>query len=80
MTACLHFVGFDPRDPMKIARASRVFGAPDFVHRLWDVRAACDIAPGDTVVFAKGTEADKPSFYPYSEDEFYARQMRRLTA
>ena len=67
----LHFVGF--RDPEQFQRAVRVFGAPDFVHRVWDVRAAHggEIAPGDTVVFARGTVDDPPSPYAY-DDSAYA--------
>jgi hypothetical protein len=67
----LHFVGF--RDPEQFQRAERVFGAPDFVHRVWDVRAARggEIAPGDTVVFARGTVDDPPSPYAY-DDSAYA--------
>lgn len=48
----LHFVGF--RDPQRYANAVRIFGAPDFVHRVWDQRAQPDIAVGmDRVVFAR---------------------------
>lgn len=47
----IHFVGF--RDDRYIS-AVRVWGLPDFIHYVWDRRAQRDIAPGDTVVFAKG--------------------------
>ena len=50
VTPCLHFVGF--RDDA-YTRAVRVFGRPDFVHRVWDHRAVGDVAPGDTVVFGR---------------------------
>lgn len=50
ITPCLHFVGF--RDDA-FNRAIAVFGPPAFVHRSWDRRAMADIAPGDTVVFAR---------------------------
>jgi hypothetical protein len=47
---CVHFVGF--KDDA-YNRAVRVFGKPDIVHRYWDHRAVGDVAPGDTVVFAR---------------------------
>jgi|SRR5271166_966774 len=59
----VHFVGFRGDE---YHRARRVFGAPDFVHRVWDNRAVCDIAPGDIVVFAKYHD-QAPS--PYSFDD-----------
>lgn len=58
--AALHFVGF--RDDRYLS-AVRAFGPPDFIHRRWDMRAAREIAPGDTIVFATGTENQKPSRY-----------------
>lgn len=61
---CLHFVGFRGDE---FGRAIRVFGQPDFIHRWWDFRAACDIAPGDTVVFATGDESQP--FNPYAYDD-----------
>lgn len=45
----LHFVGFcDDR----YHNAVRVWGKPDFHHRVYDRRAVADIAPGDVAVFA----------------------------
>jgi hypothetical protein len=55
-TPCVHFVGF--RDDA-YTRAVRVFGKPDFVHRSLDLRALTDIAPGDTVVFAREKDWDR---------------------
>lgn len=54
----LHFVGF--RDDRYI-NAVRVFGRPDFIHRGWDLRARREIAAGDVVVFAKGSDTQEPS-------------------
>lgn len=48
----LHFVGCWDGDEV-FDSAMLVFGAPDFVHRKWDVRATTDVAPGDTVVFLR---------------------------
>lgn len=49
----LHFVGF--KDD-RYWNAVRVFGLPDFYHRIWDVRARQEAAPGDEIVFADGDE------------------------
>jgi hypothetical protein len=59
----VHFVGFRGEE---IHNARKVFGEPDFYHRVWDHRALCDIAPGDIVVLAKYHDKD-PS--PYSFDD-----------
>jgi hypothetical protein len=48
----VHFVGFRGDE---YTRACRAFGSPDFIHRGWDQRAQREIAPEDTVVFAKGS-------------------------
>ena len=49
---------------MQLARSN---GEPP--RRVWDVRAAHggEIAPGDTVVFARGTVDDPPSPYAYDD-------------
>jgi hypothetical protein len=58
--SCLHFVGFG--DPEMFNRAVRVFGYPDFIHRVWDVRAAYggERGPLDVFVFATGDETKPP--------------------
>jgi hypothetical protein len=53
--ACVHFVRFRGEE---YHSAVRVFGLPDFVHIQWDRFARELIAPGDTVVFARGSDAD----------------------
>ncbi len=65
MNWCLHFVGFN--DPTRYSNAVRIFGEPDFIHRYWDVRAQCEIVPGDIAVFAKGTDQIPPSVYSYDD-------------
>lgn len=60
----LHFVGF--KDD-RYLNAVRVFGRPDFIHRRWDARAVCEVAPGDVVVFADGDETQ--AIYPYAYDD-----------
>lgn len=51
----LHFVGFKD-DRVRVAL--RVFGPPDFWHRVWDQRAKVEIMPGDVAVFADGSIDD----------------------
>jgi hypothetical protein len=47
----VHFVGFRGDEYLS---ACRVFGRPDFVHRIWDRRSRREIADCDLVVFATG--------------------------
>ena len=49
----LHFVGF--KDD-RYWSAVKVFGLPDFYHRVFDVRAKQEIVPGDVAIFAEGDE------------------------
>lgn len=60
----LHFIGF--KDD-RYLNAVRVFGKPDFFHRRWDFRAATEIAPGDTVVFADGDETYRPCEFSFDD-------------
>lgn len=60
----LHFVGF--RDD-RVWAALRLFGPPDFWHRIYDMRAKQEIAPGDEAVFATGSIDDLPK--PVSHDD-----------
>lgn len=58
----LHFVGFEDD---RVHAARRVFGDPDFYHRIWDVRAHQEIAPGDRVVFANKGYDFLPEHFVY---------------
>ena len=49
----LHFVGFRGDE---FRRAERIFGPPDFIHRINDARMLGDVAENDVVVFANGSE------------------------
>lgn len=60
----IHFVGF--RDD-RYWNAVRIWGRPTYIHRGWDRRAQIDIAPGDLVIFATGTEADPPKDFNYPD-------------
>lgn len=48
----VHFVWFRGEEYI---HACRVWGTPDFIHRVWDKRARQEIADVDTVVFARGS-------------------------
>lgn len=50
MTVAVHFVGFRGDE---FHSAVRVWGKPDFYHRFWDFRAACEVNQNDVVVFAR---------------------------
>jgi hypothetical protein len=66
-----HFIGFK-EDSQQFVNAVQVFGPPDFVHRMWDLRAAFggEFDPDhDVRIFAKGTEADAPSIYSFNDSE-----------
>lgn len=58
MRQAIHFIAFRGDE---YTRAVRIFGRPDFIHIRWDRRAQREIAPGDTVIFARGSEHDAPS-------------------
>lgn len=60
----VHFVGFRGDE---YARACRVWGNPDFIHRGWDLRAAREIADGDTVVFARGPYDQQPCVRSFND-------------
>ncbi len=60
----LHFIGFRG-DEYK--SAVRVFGKPDFIHIGWDTWAKMEIMPGDTAVFARGTDRDEPSRFSFPD-------------
>lgn len=74
----LHFVGF--RDD-RYWNAVRVFGLPDFYHRGWDTRARREIADGDVLVFAVGSERDAPIRFTFDDsnqpDDPAARERGR---
>lgn len=68
----VHYVGFRGDE---FVRARRLFGGPVFVHRKWDRRAQREIAPEDTVIFAKGDDAQPLARHngnDYDEEYGYA--------
>lgn len=64
MRPALHYVGF--KDD-RVWNARRLWGDPDFYHRIWDMRARQEVVPGDTAVFATGSIDDSPK--PVSWDD-----------
>ena len=69
----VHFVGFKGDE---YARAVRIFGPPDFIHRQWDIRASQEIAPDDTVVFARASDACPPKPYSFDDSAVYAGSVK----
>lgn len=68
----LHFIGvmnpaIDSRDLQRVRRMEFYFGAPDFIHRRWDVRAWQEVVPGDVAIFAEWSEATPLD--PFSFDD-----------
>lgn len=66
---CVHFIGF--KTSSQFHSAVQVFGQPDFIHRYWDGRAKSMIVPGDTAVFATGTDADAPQMYSFDDSQVF---------
>ncbi len=72
MMNALHIVGFvllaigpdDRRD-----YAARIFGPPDFIHRVWDARVHAEIMPSDRVVFAKRQEFSPLTPFAFDDSE-----------
>jgi len=64
MRSVIHFVEFRGEE---FRSAVRVWGRPDFIHRGWDLRARREIAPEDTVVFAKGEFDKEPRLQSFDD-------------
>ncbi len=64
MKNAVHFVGFRGNEYIS---AMRVFGCPDFFHRIWDGRAKEEIFEGDVVVFARGDEKQPVQMYSFDD-------------
>lgn len=70
MKRAVHFVGFRGDE---YNSAVKVFGKPDFFHRQFDVRVkhGGEFHPDDVVVFAKGTEHDKPVEHAFNDSAVF---------
>jgi hypothetical protein len=66
----LHFVGFRGEE---VNSARRVWGEPDFYHRVWDMRAKVggEVALHDVIVFAKYDPEAEPSEYSFNDSEVF---------
>lgn len=63
----VHFVGFRGDE---FARAQKVWGKPDFIHKWHDNRMWGDIdTDNDTVVFANGEDPDTPRKWTWQDQE-----------
>jgi len=69
MKRALHFVGFVPYS-QHFWNAVRVFGLPDFLHRVYDGRCVAEYMPGDVMLFAKGCGGRTVQLYSYDDSEF----------
>lgn len=68
MKGALHFVGF--KDD-RVWNVLRVFGRPDFWHRIYDQRAVAEIVPGDTVLFANGDETQPVREFTHDDSQMF---------
>ncbi len=64
----IHFVGFKND---RWWNAVKVWGKPDFVHRFWDARAACEVSPIDVVIFADGDETQQVKEHAYDDSAYF---------
>ena len=64
MNNAIHFVGFSND---RYNTAIKVFGTPDFIHRLWDRRAVNEVTKNDIVIFADGDETQAVETFAYDD-------------
>ena len=64
----IHYVNF--KDSAYYS-AVKIWGHPDFVHRVWDYRAVCEVVPGDVVIYASGDDQQIPSKYSYDDSAHF---------
>ena len=64
MNNAVHFVGFKDN---RYNTAVKVFGTPDFIHRLWDRRAVNEVTENDIVIFADGDETQAIETFAYDD-------------
>lgn len=60
----VHFIGFNDD---RVWNAIKVWGKPDFWHRVWDYRAQVEVVEGDIAIFASGNEKDEPKLYSWDD-------------
>lgn len=64
----LHFVGFRGDE---YTNAVKVWGLPDFYHRLYDMRAIAEFMKNDIVVFANGSENRLHAKHSFNDSEHF---------
>lgn len=64
MNNAIHFVGFKDN---RYHTAVKVFGTPDFIHRIWDKRAADEVMENDVVIFADSDETQEVKFFAFDD-------------
>lgn len=68
MKNAFHFVGF--KDD-RVWNALRIFGRPDFWHRIYDQRAVVEIFDGDTILFASGDETQPVREFTHDDSAMF---------
>lgn len=68
MAKSVHFVGFRGDEYLS---AVRVWGEPDFFHRVWDVRASHEVVEGDLVVFARFKDIQDPRSQAFDDSAVF---------
>lgn len=68
MQRAIHYIGF--KDD-RVWNVLRVFGKPDFWHRIYDQRARAEIAPGDIVLFASGDETQAVREFTHDDSQLF---------
>lgn len=68
MVMATHFIGFKKDE---FNSAVKVWGVPDFFHRVWDVRARQEVVKGDVAIFACGVFTDTPSPWTFNDSQVF---------
>jgi hypothetical protein len=68
MNNAFHFVGFKDE---RVFNALRIFGKPDFWHRIYDQRAVVEIVEGDVVLFADGDETQPVREFTHDDSQMF---------
>ena len=65
MKQLVHFVGF--RTKAEFDLASKIWGKPDFVHKVHDARLWTEVAKGDIVIFSQRENPAVPRKHTYDD-------------
>ena len=64
----IHFIRF--RDD-RYWNALKVWGKPDFFHRVWDIRAQQEVVPGDIAIFATKDDSHDPTPWTFDDSSAF---------